>query len=375
MQRDSERALATAQLLWAACSGDPPPGQEAVIAALDAGADVRWAARIALVQRIGPLLWRALEMSGRSAGLGAVGEALEVDSLVRRTQAELLIPRAVALAIDPLRRAGLEPMIFKGPAVAARYPAAGLRPMDDIDVLLPAHQHDQAVALLETAGWEVYRSEHSHVYDTVLLHPGVPDLPLELHRGLSSWRDRSNNLTVDALWTRRLPTTCLGTDAFGLPPEEELVALAAHAGKPFHSFSRLMWVVDLAVVVRAAGPAFDWDRVAAFAREARCPTALAIGLRLASRLGLTAPDELLVLPRSWVRADAFNLVLDERWPVETFDDAVRHRMRYALSDGHVHHARMLAGEVTLGGWHHAPVRMARLAHSGARRWIRSRRPA
>ncbi|HEX9549347.1 MAG TPA: hypothetical protein VF942_18540 [Acidimicrobiales bacterium] len=37
--------------------------------------------------------------------------------------------------------------------------------------------------------------------------------------------------------------------AFGLPIEEELLALAAHAGKPFHQFQHLIWSVDIAVVM------------------------------------------------------------------------------------------------------------------------------
>ena len=52
-------------------------------------------------------------------------------------EAVLLIPRALALAVRPLTDAGLEPVVFKGPAVAARYPKPGLRPMEDIDLLLP----------------------------------------------------------------------------------------------------------------------------------------------------------------------------------------------------------------------------------------------
>jgi hypothetical protein len=244
--------------------------------------------------------------------------------------------------------------------------------MDDIDVLLPFDEHERAVAALEAGDWKVYQGPHRHIYDTVLMHPDVPDLPLELHRGLSSWRNRSNALTVDALWSRRLPMTYFGTEAFGLPPEEDLVALAAHAGKPFHTYGRLMWVVDLAMVVRAAGPGFDWDRVGAFARAARCRTSLAVGLRLAGRLGLAAPEELLVLPRGRVRGEALRMILDERWPVTDLDEATRHRMRYALSDSAVRQVTMLVGEITANGARGAPIRAARLAYFGARRWLRPR---
>ena len=78
-----------------------------------------------------------------------------------RMEALLLIPRAVALAVRPLTEAGLEPLVFKGPAVAARYPEPGLRPMDDIDLLLPAADHRRALDALAGAGWQVARAPAS----------------------------------------------------------------------------------------------------------------------------------------------------------------------------------------------------------------------
>ena len=70
------------------------------------------------------------------------------------------------------------------------------------------------------------------------------------------------------LWAMRQPLECAGTSAFGLPPAEELVVLAAHAGGPHHRFVRLVWMADLAMIVGAAathGAAVDWDRVCAVA--------------------------------------------------------------------------------------------------------------
>ena len=67
-------------------------------------------------------------------------------------------------------------------------------------------------------------------YDTVLLHDEVASLSLELHYGLEGTSQRVTGLDPEALWERRQPIACAGTPAFGLPLDEELVVLAAHAG-------------------------------------------------------------------------------------------------------------------------------------------------
>ena len=220
----------TATLLWEACRREPRA--DSVRRALDEGADIELAASAAADHRVSPLLWRALGRSGSldvlgtDRALGGVRDALKMEAL-------LLLPRAVALAVQPLTDAGLEPVVFKGPAVAARYPEPGLRPMDDIDLLLPQADHRRALDALGQAGWQVARAGDD-AYDTSLIHGEVPSLFLELHYGLeyASHRVSAPALDADTLWACRQPLDCAGTPAFGLPPAEELVMLAVHAGKP-----------------------------------------------------------------------------------------------------------------------------------------------
>ena len=226
------------------------------------------------------------------AVLGGMADAFRMEAI-------LLIPRAVALAVRPLTEAGLEPVVFKGPAVAARYPEPGLRPMEDIDLLLPRRDHQRALRALGEAGWRVVRAGGGDRYDTALAHDEVPSLFLELHYGLEGTSQRVTALDPGALWARRRPLACAGTPAFGLPLADELVVLAAHAGKPHHGFVRLMWIADLAMIVADAaerGDPVDWDRVRAVARDARCVTVVAAALALARRAGVEAPADLFPLP-------------------------------------------------------------------------------
>jgi hypothetical protein len=338
----------TATLLWEACRRDPDPA--AVRRALDEGADVAWAVRAASDQRISALLWRALGAAGSLDALGPDRATLGDTAHAFKMEALLLLPRAVALAVRPLTDVGLEPVVFKGPAVAARYPDPGLRPMDDIDLLLPRADHQHALDALGRAGWQVTRAGDGDHYDTVLTHHDIPSFLLEVHYGLEDASERPTALDSDRLWAQRQPLECVGTPAFGLPPAEELVVLAAHAGKPHHRFVRLVWMADLTMIVGHAEThdiAIDWDRVLAVARAARCVPVVGAALAMARRAGLDAPVGLFPLPTRGRRGDSIRRMLSVTWPL-TQRDLTDYRFNYALTDGRARRAKMLFRHLVLG---------------------------
>jgi hypothetical protein len=338
-----DSAPPTARLMWEACHRNPDP--QAVRDAVSHGADLAWAVRLALEQRVGPLLWRALEAAGEAEALGEHRSSLESVAEVHLMEGLLLLPRAVSVALRPLVDGGLEPVVLKGPVLATRYPAPGLRPMEDIDVLLPIEQHREAIDLLEQEGWEVVRPAGRDRYDTVLKHPEVASMALELHYGLESHYERLTSLDAAGLWSRRIPVDCLGCAAFGLPLPEEIVVLAAHAGKPFHGFSRLVWIADLAMIVghsRESGSEVDWESVRSVAQRGGCTTVVGVALRLAGHAGVDFPSELFPLPeRGWRRA-ALSRLIDPLWPLDPSDPATFH-LRYALTDGNWRRAKLLFG--------------------------------
>jgi Uncharacterised nucleotidyltransferase len=349
----------TAALLWEACRRAPDP--VAVRRALDGGADLAWAVRAASDQRIGGLLWRALGAAGALGALGPDRVTLGDMADAFKMEALLLLPRAVALAVRPLTDAGLEPVVFKGPAVAARYSEPGLRPMDDIDLLLPRADHQRALNALDGADWrQVVRSGGDEHYDTLLAHRDVPSFLLEVHYALETSSERTTALNSESLWARRQPLDCAGTPAFGLPPAEELVVLAAHAGKPHHRFVRLVWMADLAMIVGHAqehGSAIDWDRVRDVARDARCLPVVGAALAMAGRAGLDAPLGLFPLPSRGPRGDAMRQLLSITWPLTQLD-LTDYQFNYALTQGRARRSRMLFLHFVLGHGLRARARRA-----------------
>ncbi len=332
-----EPTQADVDLLWAGASIRPD---------LDA---VRRAARDANIpsvleaavhHRVAPLVLRALGAAGvfvdrTEADAAAEGRAWEA-------HARLALPNAAKASLGPLTAGGFEPVLLKGLALVDRYPALGLRPMDDIDLLLPAGQTVDAAKVLEAAGWRraKHLGEHDPGYDLVFAHPSVPGVPLELHFELTEWRERPRALEGRALWEARVPTTALGSPGWTLPAELELVVLVTHAAKAFHLFSRLIWIVDLAVVIGST--ALDWDEVARLATRANRRVAAAVALCQARRLGAQVPDVLTTLPSALARSltfrDAFSPEADfmptkkKHWLSYLLIDDAPGKVRLAIAD-------------------------------------------
>jgi len=328
------------ELLWqaagAAVSGWTQPDVAGAARAVAERQEGRRLAALAAAHRLSPLLWRLLQEAGATACLGPVEAEMASLAAALRAEALLTVPRLVALAVEPLRAAGLDAVVLKGPAVAARYPAEGLRPMDDLDLLVPPLLYRPALACLQDAGWQVVRRQGWERYDTVLRHRALPTMPLELHEGLQGFHERATTIDAEALWRRRRPAVLCGQQTWVPAAEDELLMLAAHAAKPFHVFLRLIWVVDLALVVGEAEQSggLDWDLVWRRARRWRCATAVGVGLTLAGRLGDVVPAP--ALRTGWCegsqwRRRALAEILAPSWPGQSGGTS-RFHLRFALAD-------------------------------------------
>ena len=356
-------------LLWAAASPWPDPG---LVAEHARGARLGLVLEAAARHRVALLVLRGLE----TAGIVVEKQNSDVIGLAKLWEAHtrVALPAAAEAALAPLAAAGLTPLALKGVAIVGRYPATWLRPMDDIDLLIPRSSVRQAASVLEQAGWR--RATHRGPdprYDFLFQHPGVPGVALELHYEFARWRERPQGLDARRLWDERIPIDVFGTAAWGLSPELELIALIAHAAKRYHLFNRLIWAADIAVIARTSD--LDWHKVAVLASNVRRRRALAVGLRLAERLGADVPDELLVLPRGVTRTGALDPLLDPARPF--FPSTGRQpRHAYALIDDVMGKLRLAAGDLARPSAPKTHTRVVRelawVVGGGIRRAIKTR---
>src|SRR5581483_7098788 len=101
-------------------------------------------------ERLLPLVWANLTRQGvREPGLARLAAVHEA----ARVHTESLLARTGPV-LAALHRAGIPTLVLKGAAlVAGYYGGAGLRPMSDLDVLVPTGAATAAAAVLRAEGW------------------------------------------------------------------------------------------------------------------------------------------------------------------------------------------------------------------------------
>jgi len=159
---------------------DPRGGE---VAAADVTAEV---VALAREHRVSGLLARALDRGG------LLGELPR--ELVARLRGDLLDDRmgrarldaAGAAALEALRDAGLSPVLLKGAALGHLvYEDPYLRPMSDVDLLIPRDALARALEALEAAGFRLPPADHREFWEARELRYGpVTGLalgPVDLH--------------------------------------------------------------------------------------------------------------------------------------------------------------------------------------------------
>ncbi len=279
---------------------DPAPGSARARAAL------RWLAGLGDPGRVSagePLptttdLWplclahHEADPAGAPLAPGAAARARECRLAVSAgSLARLSLGREIR---DRLGSAGIPALPIKGLALLPRYPSPGLRPAEDIDLLVPDGSLEAACGLLESDGFR--------------LHPlgfrSPASVPLVTQRGMGvDLATRLFNPRIP-LWrelVREDPGVWWSETRDGaLSREAEVVLVGAHAAK--HWFVRDRWIADLALVL-GGGP--DLGRASQLAARLGMGPLLRLALSVASRvIGLRIPWGLGLAPGEWAEGEA-----------------------------------------------------------------------
>jgi hypothetical protein len=172
------------------------------------------------------------------------------ENTCRQTAKNTLVMLARALEISQVSEtSGIPVMAIQGLSLIKSYQHPGLRPMNDIDLMIPPDQHRAFLTLLRSRGYQAV-PRHPHLLKKQGLVLDVHTHILNLDRINARRHLFPEDLTP--MWARARP---FFPGEKGLQQPEvydNFTALAAHALK--HSYSRLIWLADLHHLMR------DWDR-------------------------------------------------------------------------------------------------------------------
>lgn len=270
-------------------------------------------AALACEHGVAPLLHRGLDRAGALARLPAA--AREALAAARRdTAARNLLHYAEFRRIaDAMAARALPLMALKGLHLAElAYADLSLRPMADIDLLVPAARVDEAAALLRGLGYGAGDAPAAiaPVLESTcaigLTHE-ANGVYAELHWKLSEPGD-GFAAPIEEIWQAALPCALGGARALAMPPEFLLLHVCAHLACKHLFILPLRALADIGAILRAH-PGLDWDAFAAQAARHGWGRGVALALRLA-REALDAPVPERVLAATGAHAIAPGLVAE-----------------------------------------------------------------
>ena len=200
----------------------------------------------------------------------------------------------MAPVIAALEAAGVKTMLLKGaPLALSYYRTVALRPMLDLDVVVPFDQADKALKVMAELGWTAgstirpHEMPETHAVDM----RSAKGRELDLH-----WhclREAPAKVADDWFWTHAEPLDFCGVQTLQPNPTALLLHTVVH-GVRSNLEPPIRWIADAMTLMKARPEAIDWTALVDFAKAQKLTYRLHLGLDfLARTYGAPVPAAVL----------------------------------------------------------------------------------
>jgi hypothetical protein len=221
---------------------------------------------------VGPLLYRKFS-SGKM--LNSMPE--ETRNFLRLVYAgtsirNQIIFKELEILVGLFHEVGIAVVALKGVCLALTvYPEIGLRPMGDIDLLVPKEKLSEAVAIAKSLDYVKSLPEASPGLNDLFSHHvflqklGTHSIILELHHSLVADKTYSYAAPVDWFWEQTESLKPLSSNMhfenlLMLTPEAQVLYAASHAMLQHGGQNTpLRWFYDIDLLIRRYHERMDWD--------------------------------------------------------------------------------------------------------------------
>jgi hypothetical protein len=193
-------------------------------------------------------------------------------------------------------------VLLKGAATALRYyPAPHLRPMGDIDVLVPIDRQPLLEARLRALGFQQRSNQPAAAFDgwhhSMPFHCSQRGTWIDVHSNVYPPHHphaRDSLFSWEAISSQLSPVGLGKQTAYAMNHELQLVFTSARWAEEFDPARGLYPILDAALLIGKHGDTLDWDRILALVRGSWAGTALHLMLSYLQRWDLTiVPPEVL----------------------------------------------------------------------------------
>lgn len=165
-----------------------------------------------------------------------------------------------------LRKAGIEPIILKGPALGHLvYPYPALRTGSDIDILIHPDQVQATIEIFQDLGYQHHMDSHAvspHAFHHVTLLPSVRSeaLAVEVHWRLLFLPGEITPPLEDLIKRKITVSGTCGTFS-ALDIHDSFIYAATHMTIGHSSMIRLSWIADMFYLAQYLTEKDEWDEL------------------------------------------------------------------------------------------------------------------
>ena len=219
-------------------------------------------------QRLLPLLYQNLIAFGVEEPIIA-----KYKGVYRRTWVDNQIAfQNLVPVFQSFQDADIATIILKGGAmIAGYYQNPGLRPIDEIELLIPTNRAPDAVSKLNALGWRCenggsIESNHDRYFSSKTAHRFSTQEGgnVKIHWRFSLVKGKG---FIDAdYWQHARETHITGEEVYIYHPTEQLMEVCID-GAWGRSEPKIQLLADAAVIVQQASSEIEWDRIIAYNKE------------------------------------------------------------------------------------------------------------
>ncbi len=213
--------------------------------------------------------------------------------------------RELEKILQRLSQENIPVIVLKGAYLAqAVYADLGLRPMADIDLLIPAGVMERAIDQLKSCGFTPWRTFYLEPDSNLYYH--APEMVkneiiVEPHWTLAQ-KSILPQIDPEGLWARALKTTMGKSHVWALSPGDLILHLAVHLAYKHHFSSQLLSLYDIKEVLQKFKTDLNWPAIIQNCQAWQAQRGMYLALRLVGELfGIEVPEQDLeaLRPADW----------------------------------------------------------------------------